>query len=377
MKILLVTGGSGGHLYPLVAVYRALTRLAPDAELTFVHGDRTEERDWLAHERIPAKTLPSVGRGWRMPFSLQRNARAAGHLLRAVQPDAVFTKGGSLGISLCRQAHAHGIPVVLHESDAVMGRANRIVAKRAHAVCCLGFDPAGSDKRLAVSTETHSSSHPSTRYPLTAHRSVIVTGNPVRPEITHGSREDGLRVTGFSGAKPILLVTGGSQGALSINTTVAAHLDALLRTVDIVHLTGQGKAGAAPRPGYLPITYAREELPHLYAIANLALTRGGAGSLAELAANGIPAIIVPLEGVAQDHQTANARAAEADGGCVLLRQTDMDARLPDLITAIAADPARRQAMSAAQRAAAPADAAEKIARVILEQARKRIADTAA
>lgn len=375
MRILLVTGGSGGHLYPLVAVYRALTRLAPDADLTFVHSDRKEESDWLAHEKIPARTLPPIGRGWRMPFSLQRNARAAGHLLDEIRPDAVFTKGGSLGLALCRHAHARGIPVILHESDAVMGRGNRIVSKRADAIC-LGFEPADSDKRLAVSAKGDSSD----RYPLAASRSSnrsVVTGNPVRPEITRGSREEGLKIAGFSGHKPVLLVAGGSQGAASINVAIAGQLDTLLRTVDIIHLTGEGKAGAVKRAGYLPVAYAREELPHFYAAADLAVTRGGAGSLAELAANGIPAIVIPLEGLAQDHQTANARAAVSGGGAVLLRQADMDAQLADVVTTLAADTDRRAAMAAAQRSAHAADAADAVARIIMRQARKRNGDTAA
>lgn len=334
-------------MFPLVAILRAVRAADPAAETLFVCGDAPREKAWLAHEDVgELRTLPSPGTLWKSPLSWLQNARAAKRLLEEFRPDAVITKGGAVSIPLCRIAHARGIPVLLHESDAVMGRANALMARFADTVC-LGIPGAAPH-----------------------HPDAVFTGNPVRPDVTRGDRAEGLRIAGLAGKKPILLVLGGSQGAAALNDAVRTNIDALLETVYVIHVTGEGKPGAEARSGYFALPFARTELPHLYAAADLALSRAGAGLIAELAACAVPAVLVPLEGLAQDHQTANARAAEAAGGCVLLRQKDLAEKLVPLVAVLTADDKRRSGMREMLRTAARPDAAQNIARLALDHAKR-------
>ncbi len=341
MRILLISGGSGGHLFPLVAVLREIEKQLPDAVTCFVCSDKPEDRTMLKHEEIDMHTLPLVRSPWKHPLSLIRNWKAARTLLDTFQPDVVFSKGGGISVPLCFEARRRKIPIVLHESDAVMGRANRTVAAWASRVC-LGF--------------------PAARLPSTW----SVTGNPIRPQITEGKREEGLRIAGLAGKKPVLLVLGGSQGAVALNDAMRTCLEELLQTVDVIHVTGEGKAGAEKRPGYFSLPFAREEFPHLYAASTLALSRAGAGTIGELAACGIPVMLVPLEGLAQDHQTTNAKAVAASNGAMILLQKDLRERLPDTVKALVNDTHRLQEMREGMRKIAHTDSAEQITKVIRE-----------
>ena len=223
-----------------------------------------------------------------------------------------MSKGGAVSIPTCMLAWQQGIPVILHESDALMGRANRLLARYAHRVC-LGHEGACPQRDDAV-----------------------VTGNPVRADVYAGSADRAREITGFRDDKPLLLVLGGSQGAAALNNAVGHHIDALLADWNVAHLTGYGKAGAGERAGYWARPFAQGELPHLYTLATAAVSRAGAGAIAELAANAVPSLLVPLRGLAQDHQWHNANAAQAEGWCRILEQEAL-ATLPEALRALAAD----------------------------------------
>ena len=301
--------------------------------------DNATDRAYLQKEGLDPHVLPAPGRS---PLAWLRNALAARRLLRSFPPDAVFSKGGSVSVPLCWLAHRRTIPVILHESDAVMGRANRCVARFANAVC-LGF--------------------PSPQSPVP---SPVLTGNPIRPEITRGKKEQGLRISGLSGTRPILLVIGGSQGAQAINQIIIEKLDDLLRIVDVIHITGQGKSGASPRSGYYAIPFTFDTLPHLYACSDIAVSRAGAGTLGELMANGIPTLVVPLRGLAQDHQMANASIAQQQAGCLLMHQEMLRNELIPAVQSLAESPAKRAEIAAQMRGFAKKDAADQITKVIRE-----------
>lgn len=340
MRILYVSGGSAGHLAPLVAVERAVKALHPDAESSFLCSDRPEDAAYLRHERVTFSVVPRPRRSLSLPFSFLRNYVRSRRAIRTFKPDAVFSKGGAVSVPACLAARQAGIPVVLHESDAVMGRANRMVARWASAVC-MGF-------------------------PMTSGNPVRHTGNPVRPNITTGSRDEGLRITGLAGKRPVLLVIGGSQGAEALNGAVREHIGELLAVCDVIHLTGKGKKGAAARDGYWSTEFAHAELPHLYAAASFALSRAGAGSISELAANGIPAILVPIEGLANDHQLRNAEIAHEHGGCILIRQRHMQDQLVQTVTMLARDADARERMARKIRSFQQPDAARRIAEILAQ-----------
>ncbi|MBI4129462.1 UDP-N-acetylglucosamine--N-acetylmuramyl-(pentapeptide) pyrophosphoryl-undecaprenol N-acetylglucosamine transferase [Candidatus Peregrinibacteria bacterium] len=310
-RLLACGSGSIGHLAPLVAICRALLTLAPSTEILISCGMRPEEGEYLRREHMPFATLPQPRRSWSFPQTFLRSYRAACHLLASFQPDLILSRGGAISVPLCLAATRKHLPVVLHESDSVMGLATRCTAWWARTITT-GF--------------------PLENYPLVFRSRITATGNPVRPEIMRGSREEGLRITRFSGKKPILLALGGSQGAQAINEAVVHLLPELTKLCDIIHITGPGKRISTPYPlppisSYWSAEYVHSELPHLYASATLALSRAGAGVLSELAANGVPSIIVPLRGLAQDHQWHNARFFAQYNACILLEQEEIDRRL--------------------------------------------------
>lgn len=345
MHFLFVSGGSGGHLSPLVAVYRSLMEMQPDADVRFICSDRAEDAAYLQKEGItPALILPRPKKNILLPWIFFSDVRRASRFIKEWKPDVVFTKGAAVSVPVCYAAHRKKIPIVLHESDAVMGNANRIIARWAKKIC-LGFP---------------------THYRTTALPHSVVTGNPLRPNINSGSREEGLRLTGLDGKKPILLIMGGSQGAQAINEAIIKHIDALLQSVDIIHLTGKGKTGAAKRPGYYSQEFALEELPHLYAAASLALSRAGAGSIGELAANAKPTILVPIRGLAHDHQMRNATVAQENGGCIILLQTELDEKLIDVIRELSRDTPRLTEISKTIRTLDKPQASRQIAGIIVE-----------
>lgn len=354
-RYLFVGGGSGGHTVPLLAVRQAVLKIEPDAEIRIITSDRDIDREFMEREGLSFDAVPYPRMGPAFPGSFLRNYRTASRVIRAWKPDVVFSKGGALSVPACIAARLRGIPVVLHESDSVMGSANRFVARIAMKVC-VGFAPQdmGHETR-----DEHS-------YLKTHISKLIITGNPVRPRMTEGSREEALLLTGFSGAKPILLVTGGSQGAQAINEAVWNDLDALLDICDVAHLTGTGKLRSISRPGYWSSEMSSDMLHHLYAAADMAVSRAGAGSIGELAANGIPTILVPIRGLAQDHQYKNAIVARDNGGCVLLLQEELPEKLVPEISRILKDEGLRSQMRKKFSAMHHPEAAVRIAKIIAE-----------
>ena len=310
-RVLACGSGSIGHLAPLVAIYRAILATAPSTIVALSCGTRPEESKYLHIEGVPWTTLPQPQCSWLFPQTFLQSYRAACHLLNAFQPDAILSRGGAISVPLCLAAARRRIPITLHESDAVMGRATRCTARWARTITT-GFPPES--------------------YPNIFHSRIIATGNPVRPEITRGSREEGLRITQFSGEKPILLILGGSQGAQVINEATLALLPELTQLCDIIHITGPGKLkpntyNLTPPHSYWSTEFAHAELPHLYALTTFALSRAGAGVLSELTANGIPPIIVPLRGLAHDHQWHNANFFARRHACILLEQESLPQQL--------------------------------------------------
>lgn len=341
--VLFAGGGSLGHVAPSIAIARALQELRKDIAVHFVVSDRTEEAEFVQQEGFSVSALRAPRLGWGFLWNFARAVRRAHKLLEETKPHVIFDKGGFVSVPVCFAARKKGIPIILHESDAVSGWANWFVSHWAKVVC-LGFE--GSMKRI----------------------NTVFTGNPVRPAVIEGSRQRGLAITGLSRMRPVLLVLGGSQGALALNRAVAAHLSSLLEICEIIHLTGKGKSVVAQNPpGYWQCAFAGEEYPHLLATADLALSRAGAGTIAELSATGLPTILVPLEGVAHNHQRRNAEYAVRSGGCILLEQSRLAPALVSTVQHLIEAKDSRHIMATAMRALHRPDAARQIAEVIAQQ----------
>lgn len=338
-RVLFVGGGSVGHIAPSLAVWGALQKKMKNVEAHFVCSPRLGDLNFLEKNDCPHSILHAPRLSFAFPFQWIKSMKEARNILDNTQPDIIFSKGGYISVPLCRAAHKRGIPIVLHESDAVSGFANRVVSRWTERIC-LGFPSHKTERDF--------------------------TGNPVRSNIPNGSRTRGLERIGLKGDRPILLVMGGSQGALALNHIVTSVLDDLLLRCDVLHITGKGKTLKEPRDGYAVFEFVDEELPDFYACADLALSRAGAGSIAELAACGIPTMLVPLRGVGHDHQRINALEAEKSGGCVHLDQEELNETLLPTIHMFVSDKKKREGMAKKMASLHTPDAAVRIAEIIVD-----------
>lgn len=344
MRILFCGGLSAGHLSPLLAVQEEILKRG-DVECFFICSKRESDAAFLRSQNVSFAQVTHPQRSFGCLWQLFKGMHEATSVMRQFQPDIVFSKGGAVSVPVCLVAWWKRIPIVLHESDSIMGLSNRFISRFAAKVC-LGFPKI-------------------VNFPLSIVNSVA-TGNPIRSFITKGSREEGLRITGFSGTRPILLVMGGSQGAQSVNDVIIKKLDTLLKICDVIHLTGEGKERGVWKQGYYPLAFAREELPHLYACTTLAVSRAGAGGISELAAWSIPTILIPLEGVAQNHQTRNADVLAQQHACVLLLQQDLEAKLVHHVERLLGDTAEQKRLGGTLHTLLVPDAARLVSDILFK-----------
>ncbi|MCK5019924.1 MAG: UDP-N-acetylglucosamine--N-acetylmuramyl-(pentapeptide) pyrophosphoryl-undecaprenol N-acetylglucosamine transferase [Candidatus Peribacteraceae bacterium] len=335
--VLFVGGGSLGHVIPSLAVLEALKKIEPNIQTHFVCSNTKLEIDFLSKNKISftGTTPPRIGISfiWKIPKALKE----ADNILNKIQPDIIFSKGGYASIPICISTKRRGIPIILHESDAIFGRANKWLIKYATKVC-ISFSNMKLKKNIKEKT--------------------IVTGNPVRESILNGSKEKALKITGFNNNKPILLILGGSQGAKTLNEAIIRNINTLLERFNIIHITGRGKKIIDNKSGYFSCEFAFNDLAHFYAATDLAISRAGGNATAELLACGIPTILVPLRGVGHDHQQKNAQLLEENGQCNVLQQFGIDEKLTAKIDATIHREYKNQKSSNL--------ASSKIAKIILE-----------
>jgi UDP-N-acetylglucosamine--N-acetylmuramyl-(pentapeptide) pyrophosphoryl-undecaprenol N-acetylglucosamine transferase len=227
-------------------------------------------------------------------------------------PDAIFSKGGYAAFPVVVAGWIYRIPILIHESDSVPGMTNSILAKFA--------------TRVAVSYPSAESEFPASQ--------VVLTGNPLRPDINQGDASKIRQALSLLEEKKVIFVMGGSQGSQIINDKIVNILPQLLRKYQVIHQTGEAnldsvrhKAGElgikAGREGYHAFPFIGDELKDVFAVADLVITRAGANSLSEIAANGKPSIVIPIESSANNHQRMNAYALAKIGGCMVLEETNL------------------------------------------------------
>ncbi|MBN1258926.1 UDP-N-acetylglucosamine--N-acetylmuramyl-(pentapeptide) pyrophosphoryl-undecaprenol N-acetylglucosamine transferase [Candidatus Peregrinibacteria bacterium] len=347
-RVLLSGGGSGGHIIPNLAVASELVRHG--AELLYIGSRARLEARLITSRGIPFKSIFSgklrrYFSWWNFidpVFVIFGFFQAFYHVAR-FRPDVVFVKGGFVSLPVALAAFVLRRPIVLHESDSVMGLANRVTSRLAAKVC-VAF-PAllkGKDKQSGK---------------------FIFTGNPVRANLTGGDPQEGYRLTGFHPNRPILLVWGGSQGAREINEMVERHFHLLKRRFQIVHVTGAGKKTNIEDLSYRAFEYLEEELPPIYAITAYVVGRAGANSLYELALTRKPNILLPLQSSAHNHQVLNARFFEEAGASLVLSSPD---KLPEILFALDENKALQGQMEAALGKIARPGAALMIADILLQ-----------
>jgi len=357
--VLLAAGGTGGHLFPAQALAEALKRRGVILDLA------TDERATRFGHDFPARDIHVIAsatiRG-RNPVSLAKTIAVLGLgtarallLLRRIRPVAVVGFGGYPTLPPLFAATLRRIPTVIHDANAVMGRANRMLAPRVTAIAT-SFPGMRLDAKLAAKA--------------------TMTGNPVRPAVLAAASQN--YAAPVPGGSLNLLVTGGSQGARVMADVVPPAIDAIapeLRPRLSIVQQARGEDEARVREAYgrlglkAMVAPFFSDLPARIAAAHLIVSRSGASTVAELAAIGRPSILVPLPHALDQDQLANATILSNAGGAIVLKQDDFTpARLAGEIAALAADPARLSTMAAGAKSAGALDAADRLADLVLRVA---------
>lgn len=350
--VVIMAGGTGGHIFPGLAVARELR--ARGVPVTWLGAAGAMETRLVPPQGIAIDTLPIAGiRGkgklalLGAPFRIMRAVRAAGFALRARNPRAVVAFGGFASGPGGLAGRLLGVPLIVHEQNRAPGMTNRILAR----FC----------RRLLVG------------FPGSFAGGEELVGNPVRAEIAAIAAPE-QRLAGRDGPLRVLVV-GGSQGARVLNQAVPAAVAALAGQAQfqIRHQSGE-KLFAEAQAAYQQADVAAEVSPFIadmaqaFAWADLVVCRAGASTLAELCAVGVPAVLVPFAAAVDDHQTRNAQYLVEHGAAVLLKQdAGLAAALQQTLHQLHDDPARRMAMAQAARGLARVDAAARIADIILEE----------
>lgn len=378
-RLIVSGGGTGGHTYPALTAVRALqARLAVEGRALDVLWIGTPEglearvapAEGIAFTTVATGKIRRAANPLKMvsPANVRDMARVplgvaqARKTISGFRPDVVLATGGYVAVPAGLAARLCKRPLVLHEQTVRLGLANRKLA--------------GSAARIAVSSE---STLP--LLPEAVRSAAVVTGNPVRPEILSGHADKAvaaLGLTGFDRRLPTLYVTGGAQGAQQINDVVRDALPWLLERANVVHQCGPANveglraSAAALPPGiggrYYLTGFVGAELPDVLALADVVVSRSGAGTLAELTALGKPAVFVPLASSAGNEQAHNARHLEDAGAAVALEGDVTADRLRDALGPLLTDPARRAEMAEVCRAHGRPDAADRLVDVLLSAA---------
>ncbi len=322
-RIVLTGGGTGGHIFPLVAVAEEIDRQYPNVEFLYMGtkaqmGDTAEKA--MAEIGISTKNVLTgkMRRYFSFQYFLDFVLMPIGIIqslciLLKFMPDAVFSKGGYASVPVVIAAWIYRIPILTHDSDAVPGWANRVCGKFSRFVA-ISYE---KSKKYFVESKT------------------VVTGNPIRSSMTEGVRARGYERWGFTESKPTVLIVGGSQGAKVINDAVIKILPNLSKISQVLHISGQNNYEEVQRLAaqfgfksgrhrYVAVPFLdREEMADAYAVADIIISRSGANSITEMAANKKVVIFVPLTRSANNHQYMNAYEIAKIGGALVLEESNL------------------------------------------------------
>lgn len=306
-RIVMTGGGTAGHVTPNIALMPALKAMG--FEIYYIGS----------YDGIEKKLIEDIGikyygvstgkfrryfslKNFTDPFRVFKGISEARKILSKLSPDVVFSKGGFVSVPVVRGAKKLGIPCIIHESDYSVGLANKLCFSAAEKICC---------------------DFPETLKSLPKDKGVL-TGAPVRRELSEGNSGNGHIVCGFEEGKPVLLVIGGSLGAAAVNKAVREALPELLKTFNVIHICGKGKTDKTfdGKDGYKQFEYVGRGLADLFAAADVVISRAGANSVFELLALKKPNILIPLPGGRGD-QLLNARSFESQGYSMVIRQEDV------------------------------------------------------
>lgn len=352
-KIVFTGGGTAGHVTPNIAL---IDRLQKEGwEISYIGSKSGIEKQLIENLGIPYYGVSSGKlrryfdwKNFTDPFRVLWGCREAKKLMKQIAPDVCFSKGGFVTVPVVRAAAKCKVPAIIHESDMTPGLANRLSMRYATKVCCNFEETLASLGGKGVHT-----------------------GTPIRKELFEGNRLQGLKLAGFSSAKPVLLVVGGSTGAVKVNQAVRSLLVKLLPQYQILHLCGKGKTDEAYQglEGYVQLEYADKEMKDFFAMADVVISRAGANAICELLALRKPNILIPLSANAsRGDQILNAASFEKQGFSYVLQEEAVTDE--SLLTAITEVYANRQAYVEKMQESPVGDATEKIAALIKSLAKQ-------
>ena len=354
-KVLLTGGGTAGHVTPNIALFPYLKERGFDIE--YIGSYNGIEKELITPLGVPytgiatgkmrrylsAKNVSDV-------FRIIKGTGEAKKHMQARRPDVVFSKGGFVAVPVVWAAASCGIPVVIHESDLSPGLANKLCYSKANVIC---YNFPETEKYLKDSG---------------CEEKMIRTGLPIRDSLRHGSAEKGRALCGFTDEKPVLVVIGGSLGALHVNNAVKATLPQLLEKFQVAHICGEGKTDETldGTPGYKQFTYLNKELADVLAAADVLISRAGANAIWELAALHKPAVLIPLgTGASRGDQILNAQSFKEQGFAEVLLEENLSTG--SLFSMVCKVYDNREKYIDAMRDAGTHNAAEQVADIIAGQ----------
>ena len=308
-RIILTGGGTAGHVTPNIALLPRLKELGYDIQ--YIGSYTGIEKELIEPFGIPYHGISSGKlrryfsvQNFTDPFRVLKGFREAHKLIRQLKPDVIFSKGGFVSVPVVLAGKRCKVPVIIHESDMTPGLANKIAIPSSAKVFC---------------------NFPETLKSLPEGKAVL-TGSPIRQELLSGNKIAAMDMCHFTSDKPVILVIGGSLGAVAVNNAVREALPELLKDFQIIHLCGKGKMDESLKDveGYCQFEYIKNELRNLFALADIVISRAGANAICELLALHKPNLLIPLSANAsRGDQILNARSFERQGFSLVLEEEQL------------------------------------------------------
>lgn len=357
-KIIIAGGGTGGHIFPAIAVANALQKMVPSIEVLFVgaKGKMEMEKVPQAGYKIEGLDIAGFNRNqlmanWQLPFKLLKSFLQVRRIFKTFQPDAAFGVGGYSSFPVLRYAQQQGVPTFLHEANSFAGKSNLLLGKKANLIM-VGTD--GMEKFFGI-------------------EKLINTGNPVRREIADSTvlPEEAFEFFGLKEGKATVLVIGGSLGARSINAAMARGIHKLIDAgIQVIWQTGKGNlapvSDAIRNRKEVCIAEFITKMNYAYKAADVVVSRAGAIALAEICVCGKPSVLVPLPLAAEDHQTVNAQLLVEQGAACMVSDNDAETTLVDTVMQLVSDKQKCLAFGAAASRMGKRNADQHIAELILK-----------
>lgn len=363
LRFIIAGGGTGGHIFPAIAIANALKKTDNTIEILFIGAKGKMEMEKVPQAGYKIEGLDIAGfnrssliKNIGLPLKLLKSFVQVRSIFKKFRPDGVIGVGGYSSFPVLRFAQARNIPSFIHESNSFAGKANKMLGRKA--------------SKIFVATDGMQKFFPAQK--------IVVTGNPVRPDIvavTTINKEEALNFFGLQSDKKTVLIVGGSLGARSINEAVASGIEDLIKAgLQIIWQTGKTDAAkwqevAASKTGIWVSDFIKE-MQYAYAAADIVISRAGAMAIAELCVVKKPVLFVPYPFAAEDHQTVNAQNLVKKNAALMVKDSDAKEKVVSTIIALAKDEAKQKELKENIARLAITDADKKVAEAILKTIKK-------